>query len=802
MGVLELFGCPDTVAAGNVADGNVVDWHQPIQCTFNWSTAAAGLTLECSAYVAGEEGLPLGCVNAKLKDHAVNVAAQFQKCGIEHLGATSEGLGALNHTETIQFDLATMKQQDMFRYVFVRVGAPTGVCYLSRLIEAQVQVIASGVVVLQVNLASSRALFAEHGVIPILFILGKFGWYASHSEISCAPTRLKEESLHETLADFAREADKHLRTHLSNREEEDMAKVIAQEAQSLDNPASVQSMEHLTANVQAYMEDRNYALAMEAQEALIKALMDKMERDGGDDHLPKQVAHELARMDEILQCSLSSGASSSSTIPVDPATVRQQQNVMQAAVEVLDEEGYRSIAMLTDANAMRAFILRVAVREQAGLSEADLVNLAQQHSEAASKHDYESLVHELRATATLPGSSSGILPKLPSVATLSTGVLPSAIPSSPDLLPCPIQPSSSSYKGGVQVKWIDSTIEVPLNISLDGRPCAPMDGGVFIVPCQRKVPENTSPWSMVDMEAFGIDGERRLYPRGFMYWQPGEILSIEPSRGSTIGGEEVHVHTTDLGGSMVELLIDGVPCKLVGTPSATDVIGILPPGERERDVLVQIQGSNGNVAGLENGFHYFVTETFGDVGENIKVTNRGFSATRVAGVNRAICLSASPLRRRPEGFYFEIAVEDVCKSVRSIAVGMLAVTPGEVSRRDPKVLVEAKELPRVWLIGYDKAGSLLICDGTESNNRASKWRPLKDVKAGSRLGVLWSQTEDAVSPLLIVFQDNLEVARLCTGGRLPKENDDLFAVVDVQGTVRSVSFIQDSSVPSITLNSQ
>jgi len=52
-------------------------------------------------------------------------------------------------------------------------------------------------------------------------------------------------------------------------------------------------------------------------------------------------------------------------------------------------------------------------------------------------------------------------------------------------------------------------------------------------------------------------------------------------------------------------------------------------------------------------------------------------------------------------------------------------------------------------------------------------------------------------PELVIFQDGVERVRLkvLKGERLPQADEDLFAIVDLQGSVRSVELIEGAAPP-------
>jgi len=156
------------------------------------------------------------------------------------------------------------------------------------------------------------------------------------------------------------------------------------------------------------------------------------------------------------------------------------------------------------------------------------------------------------------------------------------------------------------------------------------------------------------------------------------------------------------------------------------------------------------------------------------------------------------MQRFAGGWYFEVVVDEEMKSARALAVGVFAGKAAlEEKLHHGRLRVqEAHELQRVWLAGYDKGGAIFLSDGKESKIPPATWRPVKDVKVGTRLGVFWA----AATPTLVVFQDGEERLRLPAEGRVPQE-EDIFAVVDLQGTTRCVTLVENPMPPTSVLQS-
>eukprot|EP00747_Dinoflagellata_sp_TGD_P093484 gnl/TRDRNA2_/TRDRNA2_165778_c0_seq2.p1 gnl/TRDRNA2_/TRDRNA2_165778_c0~~gnl/TRDRNA2_/TRDRNA2_165778_c0_seq2.p1 ORF type:complete len:114 (+),score=15.28 gnl/TRDRNA2_/TRDRNA2_165778_c0_seq2:52-342(+) len=89
---------------------------------------------------------------------------------------------------------------------------------------------------------------------------------------------------------------------------------------------------------------------------------------------------------------------------------------------------------------------------------------------------------------------------------------------------------------------------------------------------------------------------------------------------------------------------------------------------------------------------------------------------------------------------------------------------------------------------------MFYSDGAQSKIQSTVWRPVTSVVVGTRIGVLWEQGEDD-SVTLVIFQDGCEKVRLPVTGQVPGPQEDLFAVVDVHGTVKALSLIAGAVPP-------
>lgn len=184
---------------------------------------------------------------------------------------------------------------------------------------------------------------------------------------------------------------------------------------------------------------------------------------------------------------------------------------------------------------------------------------------------------------------------------------------------------------------------------------------------------------------------------------------------------------------------------------------------------------------------------FGIVGSRVELSNKDCTATRVSGVNCAVCVGKEPLPSHANGYYFELRVDAKYRSPRALAVGVTAMLPTDMVNPSGSVRGEEARgtFERTWIVGYDHGGALLCSDGTESKIPDAAWRPVKDVEEGSLIGVLWVESSDP--PELVILQDGVEKVRLPATGQLPRRGEELFAIVDLQGCVSQVSLFHDKA---------
>jgi hypothetical protein len=188
--------------------------------------------------------------------------------------------------------------------------------------------------------------------------------------------------------------------------------------------------------------------------------------------------------------------------------------------------------------------------------------------------------------------------------------------------------------------------------------------------------------------------------------------------------------------------------------------------------------------------------SFGLTGSRIELSNGDSTATRASGVEGGICVSKELLPRKAAGFYYELRIEQKTRSIRAPAVGII-VRPRAHDINEMKDLVEWKEearhFERVWMMGYDHGGALFISDGTETKINDDEWRPVICLDEGSVIGVAWM--EQPSGPELVIFQDGVEKVRRPATGQLPRPDEDIRAIVDLQGSVNQATIICGKEPP-------
>ncbi|CAE8645888.1 unnamed protein product, partial [Polarella glacialis] len=247
------------------------------------------------------------------------------------------------------------------------------------------------------------------------------------------------------------------------------------------------------------------------------------------------------------------------------------------------------------------------------------------------------------------------------------------------------------------------------------------------------------------------------------------------------------------------VLISGEACDLKPGATSTEAFLKLPFSTAEGDVAIEVRAPNGNGATANAAFTYLRPEAFGRAGHKVALSQDGQVVTRRDGVNDGVCIGAFPLRRQPAGGrYFELSVGQVGHGgQRALAMGVVALKPESAFLSGGRAMPqEAREFERAWLAGYDRGGALFLADGRESKIPTGLWRPAASVKAGTVFGVLWTDAAPGNESELVIFQDGKECVRLPAGVGSPGPDEELFAVVDLQGSARQVSLVVGAIPPA------
>jgi len=171
-------------------------------------------------------------------------------------------------------------------------------------------------------------------------------------------------------------------------------------------------------------------------------------------------------------------------------------------------------------------------------------------------------------------------------------------------------------------------------------------------------------------------------------------------------------------------------------------------------------------------------------GTNIKLSEDGFTASRVRGCRQSLAIGSLPLQRQELGWYFEVEVkETVAGWVGGLGIGISQVSPSDLKRVPDK----AWRMPNTYMVGY---WGCVFLDGRE---RRTKWRA-DTLEAGSRVGLL--VTGDGHGDL-IVFVDDQPVVR--ADGAVPvgrgSSVESLYPVVDVFAATLSVALQPHARAP-------
>lgn len=452
--------------------------------------------------------------------------------------------------------------------------------------------------------------------------------------------------------------------------------------------------------------------------------------------------------------------------------------------EPLDKEGYLHVRDYGDEASMESFLRRLLQSQKHELTEI-IPCLAVMCCKE--KKDFEEVLsivgHDMSAgyTSTLGFSQTS----MNSLSQDTTGVeVPhppvhdcedaATMPLPASQAPLPFEPSNGSAFGGFRIKWRANP--VPVGIWIGGRPCAPLREDSFVAPC-------SDISGSVDVVAVFKDQEAVNFTRAFSYWEPGILHSITPSYGAQDG--EIKVKTSHLGGEITEISLGGQKCRLLGRPTATDACFVVPP-DLEGSVKLQLAATNGNEITMEAAFTVIESVLFGHVGSCLGILDGSSSVHRTTGVNHGVCISSKPLRLQNMERRFRIRVDEMGSKggLRALAVGFAVLSSLDVMPSGQVRAKEATDLSRAWLVGYDRGGALLCSPGSLQKLPAGAWRPAKDLEVGSMLEILFRQNQ------IIVYQDNQERACCFVNAEEgPGQNEELHAVVDLQGAVTRISLV-------------
>lgn len=450
--------------------------------------------------------------------------------------------------------------------------------------------------------------------------------------------------------------------------------------------------------------------------------------------------------------------------------------------EPLNEEGYQRVRQCGDKSSMESFLRRLLQSEKHQLLEiipclADMCCKEKKVFEEVR----EILGHELNrgpdSTLGFSETSNSLseehtlgmdVPQLPLHECQEAITMP--LPSQTERWP--FEPTTGSACGGFRLHWLAQP--VPLGIWLGGRPCAPLRDNSFVVPC--------GDCGLQDVIAIFKDHEAR-FSRSFSYWEPGTLELITPSSGAE--GAEIKVNTSDLGADISEVLLGGERCQLLGRPTATEARCVVPSlicGP----VHLQLSASNGNVLVQEAAFTVIEAVLFGSIGSSVELLDGGLAVRRSTGVNHGVCLSAKPLRLQNMERRFRLRIEEMSSKggLRALAVGFAALCEVDLMPSGQVRPKDASDLNRAWLVGYDRGGALLCSPKSTQKLTSGSWRPATDLQVGSVLEILLRENQ------IIIYQDCKERARLFVPVEDgPGQNEELHAVMDLQGAVSCISLV-------------
>eukprot|EP00420_Gonyaulax_spinifera_P001375 CAMPEP_0197945130 /NCGR_PEP_ID=MMETSP1439-20131203/125756_1 /TAXON_ID=66791 /ORGANISM="Gonyaulax spinifera, Strain CCMP409" /LENGTH=461 /DNA_ID=CAMNT_0043568385 /DNA_START=59 /DNA_END=1442 /DNA_ORIENTATION=- len=200
----------------------------------------------------------------------------------------------------------------------------------------------------------------------------------------------------------------------------------------------------------------------------------------------------------------------------------------------------------------------------------------------------------------------------------------------------------------------------------------------------------------------------------------------------------------------------------------------------DRAGLAQAKGGAASVEGVPaeaKGLSW--PQKFSDKakGDRVEISEEGALATRTSGVGYG-AVFVGPLTLERGSAYFEIEVAEMDpKRLQTLGVGLCTALPGAKAARAER----ARDMGEgTFMLGYDLPK--VFVHGAEVSKISTKeWRPLKEIKAGDRVGLLIQRR----TMELTVFVNGIKkfsAAGLGGGQQWPSE---VWGIVDLHGNVKS-----------------
>lgn len=356
------------------------------------------------------------------------------------------------------------------------------------------------------------------------------------------------------------------------------------------------------------------------------------------------------------------------------------------------------------------------------------------------------------------------------------------------------------------MRWVQPPLPEDVRVFIGGQLCVQDDDEEeeFTVRKYKGEPTKVS----VRIE---IDNEPFTYPDAFTWCLEPQVSQVIPSFGATRGEEtSIAIETSKFEGPITKVHIDGQECKFDPEKPATSThcVVYLPPGRQGGCVDVQVWASD-QTAKLAAGFQYYVPDYFECAAKNIALSPDGFAASRLRGVNHALCIGHGPLD--PVGIdaatiYYEIIVEEVAGGDQKHATNMKAIAVGFTSQSAFEAIPEGstpqdvEALSEVWMCGYEQRGALALTrlKSKTSTSPLKGWRPAVDLTEGMRIGVMsrHQDSSDGAGREMIIIVAGQVKARAPMEGVAPFAG--LRPVVEVLGRAVKVAFIQKPELPHVT----